>query len=73
MKTLLIWVVLMGTAAADTVKDAMGHTTGRTVSDGRGTTTFYDAMGRQRGRTVTNSAGTIVYDAMGRQTGTIRK
>jgi uncharacterized protein RhaS with RHS repeats len=50
----------------------MGRTTGRSVTDTRGNTTFYDPMDRQTGRSVTSGGTTTVYDPMGRQTGTIR-
>ena len=55
-----------------TYQDSMGRNVGRSVTDTRGNTTFYDAMGRNAGRSVTNGNTTIVYDSMGRQTGTIR-
>ena len=55
-----------------TYQDSMGRNVGRSVTDTRGNTTFYDAKGRNTGRSVTNGNTTIVYDQMGRQTGTIR-
>ena len=52
--------------------DTSGRELGRSVTDSRGSTTFYDAMGRTTGRSVTSGGTTTVYDNIGRQTGTVR-
>ena len=50
----------------------MGRTTGRSVTDTKGNSTFYDAMGRNTGRSTTNGNTTTTYDNFGRRTGTIQ-
>ena len=78
MAGLAVGALLLSSGAATaqqqnrTYQDSMGRNVGRSVTDTRGNTTFYDAKGRNTGRSVTNGNTTIVYDQMGRQTGTIR-
>jgi len=75
MRFIVALLLMSGTAMAQvqnrTFQDSMGRNTGRSVTDSRGNVTYYDAMGRNTGRSVTNGNSTIVYDQMGRQTGTI--
>ena len=76
MRFIVALLLMSGTAMAQvqnrTFQDSMGRNTGRSVTDSRGNVTYYDAMGRNTGRSVTSGNSTIVYDQMGRQTGTIR-
>jgi hypothetical protein len=69
---LLMTDVAMAQVQNRTCQDSMGRNIGRSVTDGRGNTTFYDAMGRNTGRSVTNGNTTIVYDNLGRRTGSIQ-
>ena len=73
MLALLLPTAALAQVQNRTFKDANVSEVGRSVTDARGSTTFYDAMGRNTGRSVTSNGSTIVYDRMGRQTGTIRR
>ena len=78
MRTILLTtLVLMAQPAMAgemrTYQDPMGRNTGRSVSDGHGTTTFYDPSGRQISRAVTQGDTTTIYDPSGRQIGRVRK
>ena len=73
MRALAILLLLSAPAAAQQRQfyDAAGRNAGRAVTDSQGSTTVYGADGRVSARSSTAGNRTTIYDAAGRQTGSI--
>jgi len=61
-----------GQTISRTFRDANGTSTGRSVTDTKGHTTFYNSLGQNTGRSSTQNGITTIYNERGQQTGTIR-
>jgi YD repeat-containing protein len=71
---LLAVAMLTGTASAQqrTFYDARGNIVGRSSTDSQGTTTNYDSRGRVISRESTSGNTTTIYDASGRNVGSLK-